>query len=183
MDVRAQLKFYRQSPRKVRLVADAVRGARALEAEASLQYMNKRASGPVLKLLKSAMANAHHNHGIESDNLFVKQILVNEGPTLKRFRPRAFGRAAMLRKRSSHVLIVLSEIDSTIERKTPANKGAAASADVKTEKVADVGDKKEDAVTKALRKNAPEKGHDSKPGKGGGRAGGKAPVTHQRKTG
>jgi large subunit ribosomal protein L22 len=97
------------SSRKVRLVADLVAGMDVDEADAQLGHLRKAATVPVRKLLKSAIANAEHNAKLDRRNLFVRQILVNQGPTLKRFRPRAFGRAAPIRKRSSHITVVLEE--------------------------------------------------------------------------
>jgi len=109
MTIKAILRFYRQSPRKVRLVVDAIRGLGVIEAEGKLSHLARRASGPVLKLLRSAMANAKHNHGLEGGVLFVKEIRVDQGPTFKRWMPRAHGRATPLRKRTSHVTIILAE--------------------------------------------------------------------------
>ncbi len=123
MDVSARLRFLRISPRKARLVTRVVQGMDALEAESQLQFMNKAAARPLLKLLRSAMANADNNNELKKQNLFVKSFFVDEGPTLKRYRPRAFGRAAEIRKRSSHVTIVLSEKQSSTKKSTTA-KGA-----------------------------------------------------------
>jgi large subunit ribosomal protein L22 len=118
MEVRAQLRFLRMSPRKVRLVVDLIRGLGVEEAEYQLQFLNKAAARPVLKLLQSAIANAENNNKLAKDNLYIKRIMVDQGPTLKRWRPRAFGRAAEIRKRSSHVTVILDEL-------TPAKKAAA----------------------------------------------------------
>jgi len=96
------------APRKVRLVIDTVRGLPATVAETRLAFLNKRASLPVLKLLRSAMANAEHNFHVRKEDLLIKTIVVDGGPTLKRSAPRAFGRAAPIRERTSHVSIVLS---------------------------------------------------------------------------
>ncbi|KAF7378725.1 hypothetical protein HZH68_017175 [Vespula germanica] len=100
--------------KKVRLVADTIRNKPVANAIAILQNTNKDAVEPVLKLLNSAIANAVNNNGMDADKLFVKTIFVNEGPTLKRFRPRAHGRAYEILKRTSHVVIVeLLEIEKT----------------------------------------------------------------------
>lgn len=109
MEVKAKARYLRMSPRKVRLVIDAVRGLGVERALDQLQFINKAASHPVRKLLKSAIANANHNHEIKKDNLYIKQIFVDQGPTLKRWRARAFGRAAPIRKRTSHITVVLAE--------------------------------------------------------------------------
>ncbi|MBI4434327.1 50S ribosomal protein L22 [Candidatus Uhrbacteria bacterium] len=109
MQTLAHLRNLRMSSRKVRLVADLVRGMDVDEADAQLSHLRKAATVPVQKLLRSAIANAEHNAKLDRRNLFVHQIFVNQGPTLKRFRPRAFGRAAPIRKRSSHLTVVLEE--------------------------------------------------------------------------
>ena len=109
MEVKAQLRHLRISPRKVRLVAGLIRGMDVATAVAQLRFMQKAAARPVLKLLESAVANAEHNFKLAESNLFVKQITVDGGPVLKRWRARAFGRAASIRKHSSNILIVLDE--------------------------------------------------------------------------
>lgn len=106
-EIKANLKYLRVSPRKVRLVADLMRGKSAEEAEAVLLFLKKRASEPLYKLLKSAVANAKHNFNVEKENLAIKSIRVDQGPTLKRFMPRARGTAASIKKRSSHVSLIL----------------------------------------------------------------------------
>lgn len=97
------------APRKVRLVADLVRGMDLAAAEAQLRFMKKAAARPVLKLLQSAGANATNNFKLDRGILFVKTITVDGGPTLHRWRARAFGRAAAIRKRMSHISVVLDE--------------------------------------------------------------------------
>lgn len=110
MEVRAKIKFLRMSSRKVRLVADTVRGLNAKAAADSLRFMKKRAAGPVGKLLKSAMANALNDFELSENNLYIKEIRVDEGPTLRRWMPRARGRATPLRKRMSHISLTLGEL-------------------------------------------------------------------------
>ncbi|RMD59477.1 50S ribosomal protein L22, partial [Candidatus Parcubacteria bacterium] len=110
MQVTAKAKYIRISPRKVRLVADIIRGLTVDEALAQLRFINKRAVVPVEKVLKSAIANAEHNYELEQDNLYIQEIRVDEGPTLKRWKPRAFGRATPIRKRTSIISVVLDEI-------------------------------------------------------------------------
>ncbi len=122
MKVEASVKSVRISARKARLVIDEVRGMSALDAERSLSFMNKKAAEIVLKVLRSAMANAEHNNKLKKEDLVIVEIIANEGFTIKRFRPRAFGRAAMIRKRTSHIRIVL---DESPEAQEIAKKAAA----------------------------------------------------------
>lgn len=109
MDIRVSLRYYRQSPRKVRLVADLLRKLPVAAARQQLTFANKDAAGPLLKLLNSAVANAEHNHKLDGETLRVKSITVDPGPVLKRFRPRAFGRAAEIKKKTSHVVLTLTD--------------------------------------------------------------------------
>ncbi|WP_368486259.1 50S ribosomal protein L22 [Spiroplasma sp. DGKH1] len=109
MNVQAHLRMIRISPRKVRLVADLIRNKKVGEAIVILDNTNKKSSVPVKKLVKSAVANAVNNNGLDADKLFIKEIFVNEGPTLKRFRPRAHGRAYEILKRTSHITITVSD--------------------------------------------------------------------------
>ncbi len=99
----------RIAPRKVRLVVDLIRGKQIGEAVAILRHTQKAASPVVEKVLKSAVANAEHNYELDINNLVVSEIYVDEGPTLKRFRPRAQGRASAINKRTSHITVVVSE--------------------------------------------------------------------------
>jgi large subunit ribosomal protein L22 len=109
MEVRARLRFARLGPRKARLVADLIRGKRSEEALNVLSFTKKAAAKIILKLLKSAIANATQKKNIDVDRLFIKKITVDQGPTMKRFQPRALGRATTIRKRTSHINIVLDE--------------------------------------------------------------------------
>ena len=99
----------RIAPRKVRLVVDLIRGKQIGEAVAILRHTPKAASPVVEKVLKSAVANAEHNYDLDINSLVVSEVFVDEGPTLKRFRPRAQGRASAINKRTSHITIVVSE--------------------------------------------------------------------------
>ena len=99
----------RIAPRKVRLVVDLIRGKQVGEAVAILRHTPKAASPVVEKVLKSAVANAEHNYDLDINSLVVSEVFVDEGPTLKRFRPRAQGRASAINKRTSHITIVVSE--------------------------------------------------------------------------
>jgi large subunit ribosomal protein L22 len=109
MQAKAVARTIRIAPRKVRLVVDLIRGKQVGEAIAILRHTPKAASPVVEKVLNSAMANAEHNYEMEVNNLVIAQVFVDEGPTLKRFRPRAMGRASAINKRTSHITIVLSE--------------------------------------------------------------------------
>jgi len=104
---RATLRGLRMSPRKVRLLASLIRGRRVDDARLQLQFAAKFAARPLLKLLQSAVANAVENHDLKSDSLVVKSVTVDGGPILYRFQPRAMGRATPIRKRTSHITIVL----------------------------------------------------------------------------
>jgi large subunit ribosomal protein L22 len=108
MEVKARLRFVRIAPRKARLVADLIQGKESGEALNILTFTKKSAAKIVIKLLKSAIANATQKK-MDVDRLYVKQITVDQGPTMKRFQPRALGRATMIRKRTSHIYIVLDE--------------------------------------------------------------------------
>jgi large subunit ribosomal protein L22 len=109
MQAKAVARTVRIAPRKVRLVVDLIRGKQIGEAVAILNHTPKAASIVVEKLLKSAAANAEHNYEMNMDNLVVSEVFVDEGPTLKRFRPRAMGRASAINKRTSHITLVVSE--------------------------------------------------------------------------
>jgi large subunit ribosomal protein L22 len=111
MKVRAHAKHIRQSPYKVRRVLDLVRGLPVEEARHVLAFTDRRAADPVAKVLNSAVANAEHNFALDSDELVVAEAFADEGPTLKRWRPRARGRATRIRKRTCHITIVVSEED------------------------------------------------------------------------
>lgn len=118
MDIEASLRYVRTAPRKMRLVIDTIRGCSVADAEARLALLNKRAVEPLQKLLRSAVANAEHNFELKKTVLYIKEIFVNEGPMLKRWMPRAHGRATQLLRRSSHVVLVLSDrVASTTIRK------------------------------------------------------------------
>jgi ribosomal protein L22 len=111
VDVRAQAKYVRTAPRKARLVIDHIRGKSVADARAILTHTPRAASRDVLKLLDSAIANAENNHELVADELKIAKAFVDEGPTLKRFRPRAQGRATRIRKRTSHMTIHLTAKD------------------------------------------------------------------------
>lgn len=122
METRSKLRYLRISPRKVRLVVDLVRQLPVEQALEQLRFCNKIAARPVIKLINSAIANAEHNHQLKRDNLFIKEIKVDQGPTLKRWRARAMGRAAAIKKLTSHVTVVLAEINPTSDNQTAKDK-------------------------------------------------------------
>ena len=107
----ATLKYARISSRKVKIVADLIRGKDADEAVAIVKFTPKASSEVIEKLLKSAIANAENNHGMKHEKLYVAEIYANQGPTLRRIRPAAKGSAVRIRKRTSHITIVLKERD------------------------------------------------------------------------
>lgn len=109
MTARAQAKHIRQSPSKVRRVLDLVRGLPVDEARVVLDLTNRKAATTVRKVLDSAIANAEHNEALDADELYIAEAYADEGPTLKRWRPRARGRATRIRKRTSHITIVVAE--------------------------------------------------------------------------
>ena len=106
---RSSARYARVTPQKARRMVDMIRGLPASEAQTVLRFLPQAASETVGKVLDSAIANAEHNHGMSPDTLVVSEAYVNEGPTLKRFRPRAQGRAYRIRKRTSHITVVVSE--------------------------------------------------------------------------
>jgi large subunit ribosomal protein L22 len=109
MEVKASLKYARVGAQKARLVADLVRGKDVNEAVKTLTFLNKKTAGMIKKLIESAVANAEYKKVMDVDNLIVKTIWVDQGPVLKRFRPRAQGRAFGVRKKTSHINVVLEE--------------------------------------------------------------------------
>ena len=121
MPVKASLKHLHISPRKARSVVNVVRGMDVIEAENQLNFLDKGAARPMSKLLKSVVNNALHNHDMEKDNLYIKKLFVDEAPTLKRWRPRAYGRAFTIFKRTCHVNI---ELEEKVKGKKKAKKKA-----------------------------------------------------------
>ncbi|WP_285731847.1 50S ribosomal protein L22 [Nocardiopsis sp. ATB16-24] len=109
MGTRAQARFVRVTPRKARRMVDLIRGLPADEAQAVLRFAPQSASEPVGKVLASAVANAEHNDKLDRETLVVERAWVDEGPTLKRIRPRGFGRAFRVTKRTSHITVVVAE--------------------------------------------------------------------------
>jgi large subunit ribosomal protein L22 len=123
-EVRAQAKYVRMSPRKARLVAEHIRGRSVPEARAVLAFTSREAAGVLQKVLQSAVSNAEANHGIAEDRLYVKATYVDAGPVMKRWRARARGRVARIRKRTCHITVTLVEAPAVgapvVEEAAPA---------------------------------------------------------------
>jgi len=156
MEWNATLKNLRISPRKTRLVADAVRGKSVREAILILDTIHKKSSLPIKKLIQSAVANAKKQDSVLESQLKINSIYVDAGMTLKRFRPRAFGRAYTIRKRSSHVNLTLGELD--IVKKRKAKSESKNSTELKSENkvvdskpVVDKGTKKTTSTKKSIK--------------------------------
>jgi len=109
--VKAKARYVRIAPRKARLIADQVRGMDIESARALLQFSPRGAAHPIHKLINSAAANAENNHDLVGDEMRVSSITVDEGPTLRRFRPRAMGRATPINKRTSHIAVALTPVE------------------------------------------------------------------------
>ncbi len=109
--VKAKARYVRIAPRKARLIADQVRGMHIEKARALLQFSPRGAAHPIQKLINSAAANAENNHDLVGDEMRVSSITVDEGPTLRRFRPRAMGRATPINKRTSHIAVALTPVE------------------------------------------------------------------------
>ncbi|MFO7172000.1 MAG: 50S ribosomal protein L22 [Bacillota bacterium] len=109
MEAKAVARYIRIAPRKCRVVIDLIRGKSVKEAETILRFVPKRAAKPILKVLKSAVANAEHNYNMNPENLVVAKAYVDQGPTLKRWHPRMRGQAFPILKRTSHITVVVAE--------------------------------------------------------------------------
>jgi large subunit ribosomal protein L22 len=109
-EARATAKFIRLSPSKARQVIDLIRDRNVDDARRVLRFTQRAASAPVAKVLESAIANAEHNHSLPADELVVARAWVDEGPTLRRYRPRALGRATRIRKRTCHISVVVARV-------------------------------------------------------------------------
>lgn len=162
MEIKASLNQLRMSPRKVRLVADLVRKMPVDKAINQLRFANKLAAEPLKKLIESGIANADNLYGINRDNLLVKSVMVDEGQTLKRWMPRAHGRATTIRKRSCHIHLVLGEIRESGATK---KKEVKADAPVKLEAIAE-------EAKKSTKKTDSEKSEKNTAKKGESKSGG-----------
>ena len=119
MKATAKLRYLRMAPRKVRMAVDLIRGKKVVEAQRLLQFAAKHSALPVLKTLNSAVASAKNNFQADVSNLYISHIAVNEGPKLKRYRPRARGQAYEIQKKTSHITVVVDEVE---QQKTKAKK-------------------------------------------------------------
>ena len=172
MEIKASLNDLRMSPRKVRLVIDLIRKMPVDAALAQLKFTNKLATEPVAKMIESAIANGINTYGVDRTNLFIKEIRSDEGTTLKRWMPKAHGRATVIRKRGAHVMVVLGElVDSGKHEKKVVKTEApmkledlAKEAESKASKTSKKKEGEEDKTTiKAKTKiDAPEKGFAAK---------------------
>lgn len=139
MQVTAQLNNLRIAPRKVRLVAGLLKGKGVNAAQEQLNFLTKNAAQPLTKLLRSALNNAENNFGLLKENLLVKEIMVNEGMKLKRFRPKAMGQAAPIQKKTSRLTLVLEEKVPGLKaapKRMGEKKEESVAREVKTEKIA-----------------------------------------------
>lgn len=122
MHVRAILKYIHMSPQKGRLVADQIRGLPVAQALEVLQFSGKKAAEPLRKAVNSAIANAEHNEGADIDELRIASVCVDQGPVVKRWRARAKGRVARIKKRTSHITVTVSDTEETSTKKTSTRK-------------------------------------------------------------
>ncbi len=149
MEARAQARYVRVTPMKARRVIDLIRGMQAGDAQDVLRFAPQAASEPVGKVLASAIANATNNHGMDARDLVVSQAFVDEGPTLKRIRPRAQGRAFRVGKRTSHITVILSDGTAVVEP-VPAPKARAKADEAVAEEVVVEESPAEDVVEETV---------------------------------
>ena len=143
--VRAQAKWVRMSARKARIVLDHLRGRTVPEARTILAFTQRAAATDIEKVLRSAVANAEANHGLDGDDLVVEAAYADEGPTLKRWKPRARGRVNRIRKRTCHVTLVLAEVPEQNTRRRPRKQAETPAAE-ETKPKATRSRKKKEAV-------------------------------------
>jgi large subunit ribosomal protein L22 len=159
MEARAQARYVRVTPMKARRVIDLIRGMNAADAQAVLRFAPQAASEPIGKVLDSAIANATNNHAMDARGLVVSAAFVDEGPTMKRIRPRAQGRAYRIRKRSSHITVIVSDgvVMAPVAKAKPVAKAAEKPAAPKApaKKAADTADKPVAKKATAKKASAP----------------------------
>lgn len=150
MEVKVQLNNLRVAPRKSRQVIDLIRGKNVVDARALLEFTIKRTAEPLLKLLNSAIASAERNHQVKDSDLYIATVTVDEGPTLKRMQPESRGRGFPIMKRTSHITIILKEINPVVKKSAKAKKEEAITKAEKPEKEEKKEAKKK--VTKKVKK-------------------------------
>lgn len=163
MEIKASLNHLRMSARKARLVIDVVRKLPVNKALDQLQFLNKLAAEPIKKLIESAIANAEHNFSLDKNNLLIKEIKADEAVTLKRWMPKAHGRATVIRKRGCHVHVTLAEIVASGKKVARKDK---VEAPVKLEQVAAEAEKRAVASAKKEGAKSAKAKADTKSGKG-----------------
>ncbi len=162
MEVKASLKHLRISPRKTRLVAGVIRGLEVNKAVNQLKFLNKKSAKPMLKLVQSAISSAVNNYELDKNNLIIKEVRVEDGKTLKRWMPRAHGRATVIRKRMSHIYLTLSEIVDSGKKEAKKVKVEEPvklddlSKKPKSDKKEKVSAEKKDEVAKNIKTEKPE---------------------------
>ncbi|HRY52343.1 MAG TPA: 50S ribosomal protein L22 [Candidatus Portnoybacteria bacterium] len=162
MEVKATLSDIRMAPRKVRLAANLIKGMSATRAQAQLAFLVRKPATFILKLVRSAVANAKQNFDIAEDNLFVKSIVVEGGATLKRWMPRAMGRASAIRKRTCSVKLILEEIKPGSGKKKSSPKVEVLKADEVLPEKQEKGKKLDEQAKESKPKGvAPEKPHNA----------------------
>lgn len=153
MEYKFHLNNLRIAPRKVRLIANLIKKSPVLLAEVQLKFQSKKAALPILKLVKSAVASAANNFNLSPENLFISNVLVDEGQKLKRFRPRAFGRAAAIHKKTSHITLILEEkIIQTAKTKKKISKISALKEELPKKEVIIIPKKEAPREIKPVRK-------------------------------
>ena len=159
MEARAQARYVRVTPMKARRVIDLIRGMQADEAQAVLRFAPQAASEPVGKVLASAIANATNNYAMDARGLVISEAFVDEGPTMKRIRPRAQGRAYRIRKRSSHITVIVSDGVAPVAAAKPAptKKPAAKAAPAAVTATEQAAPAEKAAAKKTAAKKAPAK--------------------------
>lgn len=160
-EIKAKARFIRISPRKVRLVVVGLAGLEAEKALDYLRFVNKAAVKPMTKLIKSAMANAEHNFQLDKKDLYIKKIIVNDGPVLKRFRPRAHGRSSTIRKRSSHIELILGVRPGAKQKISPKKEGNKEETKKETIKIVKPDEVKKESP-KIFGKNKDNRGKENK---------------------
>ena len=160
MEARAQARYVRVTPMKARRVIDLIRGMNADDAQALLRFAPQAASEPVGKVLASAVANAGNNHGMDTKDLTISEAFVDEGPTMKRIRPRAQGRAFKIRKRSSHITVIVTDgiaLPKVTRPTKPAKAVAAKSQSAPKSDVVDKGVQTEETDAPQLKRLRPRR--------------------------